>query len=284
MSKPPAFQFYVNDWLGSANIMLMTPAEEGAYIRLLAIAWGSDDCGLPDDDKELSVLSRLGEGWFNGTSTKLRKCFIQKGTRLYNKRLLEERKKQEIWKEKSRQGGIKSGRIRNNSKLEPERWLNDPLSEPVEPKGNSSSSSSFSSSSSLLNLFKDYCKDLIQPQELSEDRKRKISTRLRKHPDLEWWKDVFIKANEVCIPGKDGKSDWSPTFDWLIDKDKNALKVKEGNYSTKPKGQHKQQGAENLLRRLEDEERGPEGICQIDGGDGGSVRGGVKRSPDNDLL
>jgi hypothetical protein len=33
--KRPAFQFYPSDWLASMAIMLMTPAEEGAYVRLL---------------------------------------------------------------------------------------------------------------------------------------------------------------------------------------------------------------------------------------------------------
>ena len=128
----------------------MTPAEEGAYIRLLAIAWSSDDCGLPNDDNELAILSRLHEGWFNGGSTKIRKCFVVKGTRLYNKRLLQERKKQEEWREKSREGGIISGKIRKNKGLESKGWLkgrSTTQQRVVEPKGNSSSSSS----SSLIN-------------------------------------------------------------------------------------------------------------------------------------
>ena len=196
MSKSPAFQFYVNDWLGSANVMLMTPSEEGAYIRLLAIAWGSDDCGLPNDDRELSILSRLGEGWLNGASTKIRKCFIENGNRLYNKRLLEERKKQEIWKEKSRQGGIKSGRIRKNSQLSPERWLNDPLSGPVEPKGNSSSSSSSSKnnktySSFFLSFWEHYPKKKGKPNAFKEWNKLK--------PDLE----VVLGALQAQIEEKE---------------------------------------------------------------------------------
>jgi len=56
--------------------MLMTPSEEGAYIRLLAIAWGAPDCGLPDDDTQLATLSRLGEQWLKGSSSTLRQCFF----------------------------------------------------------------------------------------------------------------------------------------------------------------------------------------------------------------
>jgi uncharacterized protein YdaU (DUF1376 family) len=194
MAKSPAFQFYVNDWLGSLNIMLMTPAEEGGYIRLLAISWGTEDCGLPDDDEQLALLSRLGEGWLNGASTKIRKCFIQKGNRLYNKRLLEERKKQEEWREKSRMGGIKSGKSRKIKYMEYKGSLNHPRSGPVEPKGNSSSSSS--SSSSSLNKEKN-------KRSISHSEVKKFLThygeRFKFHfgtdPVIEWGKDGTLIKN-----------------------------------------------------------------------------------------
>jgi len=37
--KPPAFQFYVKDWLSSPNVMMMTPEQRGCYIQLLAFSW-----------------------------------------------------------------------------------------------------------------------------------------------------------------------------------------------------------------------------------------------------
>ena len=89
----PAFQLYTDDWLGSTAITLMSPAEEGAYIRLLCHAWNSEDCGLPDNDKKLAVLSRLGKAWGNGSGAKIRECFVVNSGRLYNSRQLE------IWQE-----------------------------------------------------------------------------------------------------------------------------------------------------------------------------------------
>lgn len=97
MAKSPAFQFYPDSWLGSSNILCMTPAEEGAYIHLLCIAWNTDDCSLPDDDQQLSILSRLDEGWFGLSAKKIRKCFIQSGGKLCNERLLREREKQRLY-------------------------------------------------------------------------------------------------------------------------------------------------------------------------------------------
>lgn len=57
--KLPWFPLWVNDWLSSTTITLMTPAQEGAYIRLLCHQWASSDCSLPNDDRALAALGRL---------------------------------------------------------------------------------------------------------------------------------------------------------------------------------------------------------------------------------
>lgn len=118
MNKAPAFQFYVNEWLGSTKIALMTPAQEGGYIRLLAVAWNAPDCGLPDDDTQLARLSRLGDEWLNGASTLVRECFFSKSGRLFNQRLLCERKKQAEWRKKSAIGGRRSAKTRAKARRE----------------------------------------------------------------------------------------------------------------------------------------------------------------------
>jgi len=38
-NKPPAFQFYVNDWASSLQVRAMTPAQRVCYIDLLAASW-----------------------------------------------------------------------------------------------------------------------------------------------------------------------------------------------------------------------------------------------------
>lgn len=108
----PSFQFYPDAWLGSKNITLMTPAEEGAYVRLLAYCWSEKDCGLPDDDEILSRLSRLGEKWFQGSGEKIKKNFKKKNGKIFNMRLLRERKKQREWRKKCSDGGKRSVEIR----------------------------------------------------------------------------------------------------------------------------------------------------------------------------
>jgi uncharacterized protein YdaU (DUF1376 family) len=159
MPRSPAFQFYPNDWLSSTHITLMSPAEEGAYIRLLSIAWNSEDCGLPDDDNVLSVLSRLGEGWFSGSSQKVRQCFYIDAGRLYNKRLLKERQKQDEWLKKSSDAGKKSWQVRKKQgQMTQKGWakVGSQMVQTIhEPKPNSSSSSS-SSSSKKNNTIPDF--------------------------------------------------------------------------------------------------------------------------------
>jgi uncharacterized protein YdaU (DUF1376 family) len=61
--RPPAFQFYPDDWLGSSAIAMMLPEQEGAYIRLLAICWGSPRLAIPNDPDRLAVMSRLNGRW-----------------------------------------------------------------------------------------------------------------------------------------------------------------------------------------------------------------------------
>lgn len=88
----------------------------------------------------------------------------------------------------------------------------------------------------IVSMFKETCPNLTQIQQLTDARKKKIAKRLKEHPDLEWWKKVFTKANGVFIQGNNGHN-WSPSFDWLMKNEENAVKVIEGNYDKKnPKG------------------------------------------------
>jgi uncharacterized protein YdaU (DUF1376 family) len=149
-AKSPAFQFYPKDWLSSLKILMMTPEQEGAYIRLLAYCWDSGDCSLPDDDHQLAAMSRLGEGWFKGGSTTLRKCFVphpSKPGSLTNERLLQERSSQEKWRQKSSEGGKRSAQQRAEKQASfkgGSRVVQPKPNRPVQPTGNSSSASASS--------------------------------------------------------------------------------------------------------------------------------------------
>jgi len=109
--KSPAFQFYPDAWLSSMDVRVMGPVGRSAYFDLLCHAWLQRDCGLPDDDEQLAILSGVGSDW-ERVSARVRAKFRAEGGRLYNDRLLEERGKQTGWSQKSSNGGRKSAEVR----------------------------------------------------------------------------------------------------------------------------------------------------------------------------
>lgn len=112
MSRRPSFQFYPGDWLSSLTISTFSAAEVGAYIQLLCYAWLSEDCGLPDDDKVLAQISKLGDAWAGESGRRVRNKFRVKDGRLYNTRLLAEREKQDQYRAKQSESGRKGAQKR----------------------------------------------------------------------------------------------------------------------------------------------------------------------------
>lgn len=100
--KPPAFQFYPDDFLGGT--MHFTDAELGLYMRLLCVQWSAGS--LPDDDCE---LSSYGKG---RTSIARVKQKFEKGGdgMLRNARMETERAKQLAFREKQAAYGRQGGR------------------------------------------------------------------------------------------------------------------------------------------------------------------------------
>lgn len=144
--KAPSFQFYPKDWL-EFKVLRMSDAAQGVYIRLLCHIWigTPTQYSIPNDDKLLArVLNLSSKKWIKmkkEIQTSGDPCFIEKDGFLISKRLKEEREKQEIWREKSRLGGLKSARVRSTTLNPKDARVVQP---PHQPKGNSSSSSSSS--------------------------------------------------------------------------------------------------------------------------------------------
>jgi uncharacterized protein YdaU (DUF1376 family) len=102
MNKPPAFQFYPDDFLGGT--MNFTDAELGLYVRLLCIQWSQGS--LPDDDSELLSYSK------GRTSVTRVKAKFKKGQDglLRNDRLEQERCKQAAYRQSRSANGKHGGR------------------------------------------------------------------------------------------------------------------------------------------------------------------------------
>ena len=127
--KPPAFQFYADDFLAGTSDM--TDSEAGLYIRLLCAQWNRGS--LPND---LDELLRFSRGSTTLQAERVRRKFeVCQDGQLRNARLEDERQKQAVWREKSRLGGKKSGVVRNSTKGG-STVVQPPYEATPQPKGN----------------------------------------------------------------------------------------------------------------------------------------------------
>ena len=131
-AKFPWFPCYVSDWLSSSRIAAMTAAEEGAYHRLLCLAWSDKDCSLPADKTSLLAMSKLGSDQ-NGALETVLSCFEPHPTikkRIHNQRLTQEWQ-QAIEYHKERSASGKKGAL----KLWHGSAITEPMAQPKHSQG-----------------------------------------------------------------------------------------------------------------------------------------------------
>lgn len=87
----------------------------------------------------------------------------------------------------------------------------------------------------IVSLWNATCLSLPKVCQLNDSRRGKIKCRLNewgKTPEemLARAKEIFSRCASSAFLCGDNKSDWTATFDWLFENDKNWVKVMEGNY------------------------------------------------------
>ena len=115
----------------------MSPHEVGCYMRLLCHQWSRGQ--IPHRD--MQKVRRVSGGVVSDE-------VMKKFPNGKNERLERERIKQQVWREKSREGGLKSGLTRASRVVEPP--LQPPLQPNGQPKGNTPSPSPDSITHTLL--------------------------------------------------------------------------------------------------------------------------------------
>lgn len=85
----------------------------------------------------------------------------------------------------------------------------------------------------VFDLYNKICTSLPSVRELSDARKRAITSRVKKY-GLEKIAAVFQNAEASGFLKGDNPRNWHADFDWLL-KEANMIKVLEGNYADKPK-------------------------------------------------
>ena len=188
MGKPPAFQFYANDWLSSRLVAKMSLEQQGAYLRLLCYCWSSGDVSLLDDDDELAALSGLGEKWLNGSSTLVRLGFNKHPTKpehLTNEKLFDLWKKTKAWKEKCKLAGIASGKSRRRAMT----YNDDNASENTANVSSTNVQLNTNTSSSNSYSLKDTCETSFTPTQVGETNSEAKKHKRTAYPDAfnSWW-------------------------------------------------------------------------------------------------
>ena len=121
--KAPAFMFYAGDFLSDLNVQIMTMAQRGIYVTLLAMEW--IEGSLPSDTRTLKVLCGQHPDFENDWSA-IKHCFYEENGRLYNRRLEVERAEQKKRAEKNSKNG-KLGAMKRWNKKDDSEAIATPL-------------------------------------------------------------------------------------------------------------------------------------------------------------
>jgi len=109
INKAPAFQFYAGDFLSDINVQLMTMAQRGIYITLLANEWIEGE--LPNNLVKLKVLCGNPVD-FETDWEAIKHCFVVEDGKLVNNRLEKERGKMVAYRERMSDAGKKGAKTR----------------------------------------------------------------------------------------------------------------------------------------------------------------------------
>jgi len=67
-------------------------------------------------------------------------------------------------------------------------------------------------------------------REMTNSRVGKLRARIREHPTFAWWDELFTRITRSSFLFGSGNHAWKINLDWLIENDKNAVKILEGRY------------------------------------------------------
>jgi hypothetical protein len=233
----------------SPSVQRMSNSAFKGYIALLSAQWQSDDGTLPNDMHELAEKSRLSDAdWEDSCASILRKFTSIEGNRLRNevcfqkwldaKTIFEARqasaKKTNTVTARSPHGHrtvrkrspVRSADTRTDTdtetstETEEQKLKATPLSE----KSDDTPPAEFANAWNRLKGT------LPRVTQFTDSRKKKIQARQRQGISLEEFEKAVSKCASIPFLAGDNKQGWKADFDWLVDNDKNLLKVLEGKY------------------------------------------------------
>lgn len=211
MNKPPAFQFYVKDWLSDPQLRLASPLSRGIWIDCLCFMWDAPNRGeLTGPKTDLAkMLGAKNEEFdlFLSEAKMLKFCDMSHSENgnvtLVNRRMSrEERNRENARLRKKRQRGTPPSHTN----------VTADVTDPVTPDVTLHSSSSTSLKDTICQVF-DYWKQVMNhPQaKLTKDRENKIRMRLNEGYSVEQIK----QAVDGCklSPHHMGENDRNTVYD-----------------------------------------------------------------------
>jgi uncharacterized protein YdaU (DUF1376 family) len=107
----PAMPFYGKDFYGDVNVVLMTIAEQGMYLKMIWYCWSEGS--VPDDPERLSRLFQVDRATFEKESfSKLRACFEAADGRLVHRKIERIRAELDEFRNKKKRAGKKGAEKR----------------------------------------------------------------------------------------------------------------------------------------------------------------------------
>lgn len=105
----------------------------------------------------------------------------------------------------------------------------------------------------IMELYHLHCPSYPKLRAISGNRRKAVSARWREYPDLQTFRDLFIKAEASSFLKGNNDRNWTADFDWLM-KPSNMPKVLEGKYDNKVSAQQPKSGSVlDMLKQMHEE-------------------------------
>ena len=117
--KRPSFQFYPADWLSDMRVRMLPWASRGLYIELLCYCWREDY--IPADGSAIAQLCGCHDSAIVEPCLKLFQTHPDDPSKLVHKRLLEEKLKQDQYREERSLSGKRGAKSRWGSEIKESR-------------------------------------------------------------------------------------------------------------------------------------------------------------------
>jgi uncharacterized protein YdaU (DUF1376 family) len=233
MAKDPAFLFFPNDYIGGT--MGMSFEEKGAYIELLMMQFNRGHM------TEHMIRQTVGQLW---DTIKVKFIQDEKGL-YYNKRLEEEQIKRKEFTnsrrnnllgnnqhtKKAHKNTDKEGHVTEHTEGHMSKHMeNRDRNRDIDINDSEIGNINYEEILNLWNHFAEQygCAKVLK---LSESRRKKLKVRL-KDPDFNFENILRMAEKQPFLYGEN-KNAWKTTFDWIIENDKNYIKIMENNYGRK---------------------------------------------------